>query len=490
MTVKCCPLGPKPQIEDGNGNPAVGYTLGFFAAGSSTPQNTYTDAGGLSANANPLTLNSLGQPTNEIWFTSGLTYKAILKDASGVVVWTIDNLSGINDTTSSQDEWVPFAGTPTFVSATSFTVAGDQTGTLQVGRRTKTTNTGGTIYSSITASVFGVVTTVTVVNDSGVIDSGLSALSYGLLSATNPTVPSTKIEQKTQTVVSATTTDLTAVASRSIIISGTTTITGITLGDGQMRFVEFSGALTLTNGASLILPGGANITTAAGDTAIFRGEASSVVRCIGFQKAIALNGKQPTRTVLTTGTGATYTTPLGATRLNVRMVGGGGGGSAVTTNAGSPGTSTTFGTLTAAFGAGGLVGTNGGGGGAGTGGDINIAGQGGGGSSASSTANVGYAGGFGGNSVFGGGGAAGGYSQGAGSAAATNSGSGGQGGNGGSSTGNGSGGGAGGYVEKLIVAPLSTYTYTVGAGGNGGAAGAAAGGNGAAGIIIVDESYN
>lgn len=285
MTVKCSPFGPKPQFEDGNGNPAVGYTLGFFAAGSSTPQNTYTDAGGLSANANPLTLNSLGQPTNEIWFTSGLTYKAILKDASGVVVWTIDNLSGINDTTSSQDEWVAFTGTPTFVSTTSFTLTGDQTGTFQVGRRVKTTNTGGTIYSSITASVFGVVTTVTVVNDSSVLDAGLSAVSYGLLSATNPTVPNTKVEQKTQTVVSATTTDLTAVASRSIIISGTTTITGITLGDGQMRFVEFSGALILTNGASLILPGAANITTAAGDTAVLRGESSGVVRCISFQRA-------------------------------------------------------------------------------------------------------------------------------------------------------------------------------------------------------------
>ena len=49
----------------------------------------------------------------------------------------------------------------------------------------------------------------------------------------------------------------------------------------------FDGALTLTNGASLVLPGVANIVTAAGDAAIFRGEASGLVRCIGYTKAAA-----------------------------------------------------------------------------------------------------------------------------------------------------------------------------------------------------------
>lgn len=35
--------------------------------------------------------------------------------------------------------------------------------------------------------------------------------------------------------------------------------------------------------------------------------------------------KQPTQTVLNSGTGATYTTPAGATRLRVRMVASGSG---------------------------------------------------------------------------------------------------------------------------------------------------------------------
>ena len=53
-------------------------------------------------------------------------------------------------------------------------------------------------------------------------------------------------------------------------ITGTTTITSLAataIPANPIYFLRFTGALTLTNGASLILPGGANITTAAGDCA-------------------------------------------------------------------------------------------------------------------------------------------------------------------------------------------------------------------------------
>jgi hypothetical protein len=71
------------------------------------------------------------------------------------------------------------------------------------------------------------------------------------------------------TVASAATTDIGAAASYAVKITGTTTITSFGT-DGQgFRFIRFTGALTLThNASSLILPGGANITTAAGDTCI------------------------------------------------------------------------------------------------------------------------------------------------------------------------------------------------------------------------------
>lgn len=83
-------------------------------------------------------------------------------------------------------------------------------------------------------------------------------------------------------VASAGTINLDTATGDVVDVTGTTTITAITLSNGIERTVRFTGALTLTNGASLVLPSGANITTAAGDFAIFRGYASSAVRCVGY----------------------------------------------------------------------------------------------------------------------------------------------------------------------------------------------------------------
>lgn len=210
---------------------------------------------------------------------------------------------------------------------------------------------------------------------------------------------------------------------------------------------------------------------------------------------IALTGpltKEPTRTVLTTGSG-TYTTPTGATRLNVRMPGGGGGGGAQATNSGTGGGNTTFGTalLVANGGWGGAAaGGIGGAGGTATGGDINITGGSGQAGIQDSAANVGAHGGSGAAGPFGGAGGGGVINNG-GFAGSPNSGSGGGGGGGtGAGANSGAGGGAGGYCEKLIVTPLATYAYAVGAGGAGGAAGVQAGGAGGSGLIIIDEFYN
>ena len=91
----------------------------------------------------------------------------------------------------------------------------------------------------------------------------------------------------TQTIASAATTDIGAATSNSVIVSGTTTITALgTIAAGAERVVQFSGALTLThNATSLILPGGANINTAAGDVAYFVSLGAGNWRCTGYQKA-------------------------------------------------------------------------------------------------------------------------------------------------------------------------------------------------------------
>jgi len=88
-------------------------------------------------------------------------------------------------------------------------------------------------------------------------------------------------------IASATTTDIGAATGNFIDVTGTVTITGLgTVQAGTLRLVTFTGILILThNATSLILPGAANITTAAGDTAIFVSLGSGNWRAISFSKA-------------------------------------------------------------------------------------------------------------------------------------------------------------------------------------------------------------
>lgn len=89
------------------------------------------------------------------------------------------------------------------------------------------------------------------------------------------------------TIASATTTDLGSKESQYLTVSGTTTITSLgTISAGIAKYVTFSGALTLThNATSLILPGAANITIAAGDTARFLSLGSGNWKCLSFNPA-------------------------------------------------------------------------------------------------------------------------------------------------------------------------------------------------------------
>ena len=335
MAVNPSVFGPCPQFETTTGVPAVGTQLFFYVAGStSTKQNTYTDSTGAVANPNPIILNSLGQPTNEIWWTNGMSYKVVWAPATDTdpptnPIRTWDNLRGINDTTlaATQSEWVLSPLTPTFVSSTSFTLTGNQTATFNVGRRLQTTNTGGTVYSTIKTSVFTTVTTVTVVNTLGVLDSGLSAVSYGILSNLNTSEPAGVFEATRIDVASAATTDLTALApsSRNINITGTTTITAFTIASGQLYFVRFNAALTLTNNGSIVTQTGANITTAAGDTCVIRATADNVVEVLFYSFGVARSWQVQRYTPVATTSGTSIdpfsgvTIPTWAKRITLTL---------------------------------------------------------------------------------------------------------------------------------------------------------------------------
>ena len=70
----------------------AGYKLNFYAAGTTTRQDTYSDIEYATANENPVVADSDGR-FPDIWMVG--SYKVILTDADGVQIWSADNVSGV-----------------------------------------------------------------------------------------------------------------------------------------------------------------------------------------------------------------------------------------------------------------------------------------------------------------------------------------------------------------------------------------------------------
>lgn len=179
------------QVVDAVGDPASGWKIYTYAAGSSTPLATYTDATGNVAQSNPIVINALGFPTNgQIWLQDGLAYKLVLTDANDVVQKTQDNITGVNDTGVTANQWQASGQTPTYVNANTFTLSGDQTGDFHPGRRLQFQTTAGIVYGTILTSAYTSLTTVTMAMDGATaLDSGLSAVNVSLLRADHLAVP-------------------------------------------------------------------------------------------------------------------------------------------------------------------------------------------------------------------------------------------------------------------------------------------------------------
>jgi hypothetical protein len=92
-------LGPAPKAQfiTASGEPIVGGKVYTYAAGTTTPLQTYTDSSATSANANPVILDARGEAS--IWFGPN-PYKIKLTDSVDVEIWTVDNVSGIIGATS------------------------------------------------------------------------------------------------------------------------------------------------------------------------------------------------------------------------------------------------------------------------------------------------------------------------------------------------------------------------------------------------------
>ena len=243
---------PVLQFFNNSGLPNVNGTVLTQVGGVNYA--TYQDAAGTTALPNPIPLNSRGEVSNasgissELWLVQGVTYTFTLFNASGNQIGQYPNISGGLDSGTGGS----LSGTNAFTGSNSF--IDSNLSILNNADNTKVIKFLGSGLPTGTTAILNVAAANVV---EGVLGSSI---------ASAPTL-----------VLDTATGDYSHV-------TGTTAVTAITLAPGRCRTVVFDAALTLTNGALLILPGAANIVTAAGDTAIFRGEAAGV-RCVAYTRA-------------------------------------------------------------------------------------------------------------------------------------------------------------------------------------------------------------
>jgi hypothetical protein len=81
-------FNPNEQFCDSAGLPYAGGTLDFYASGTSTRLNTYSDSALSIANTNPVVLDSAGRAGSV--FLQNLAYKVTLSDVNNNLIWTED----------------------------------------------------------------------------------------------------------------------------------------------------------------------------------------------------------------------------------------------------------------------------------------------------------------------------------------------------------------------------------------------------------------
>lgn len=84
---------PKFSMIDSNGDPAAGYKIHTYVAGTTTNKATYTDNAQSATNTNPVILDSRGEA--DIWWSG--SYKVVVKDSDDVTIYTVDNYGAGED---------------------------------------------------------------------------------------------------------------------------------------------------------------------------------------------------------------------------------------------------------------------------------------------------------------------------------------------------------------------------------------------------------
>lgn len=192
MAVNLSPVfGVAGQLFDNNGNPLAGGKIFTYAAGTTTPATTYTNASGSVAHSNPIVLDGAGRvPSGEIWLTDGVNYKFVVQDSANNLIGTYDNLTGINSNfvafTNEQEIQTATAGQTVFTLTTmqyqpgtnSLSVFVDGVNQYGPGAQYAYVETSSTVVTFVTGLHVGasVKFTTSQLNSSGAVDA--SQVSY------------------------------------------------------------------------------------------------------------------------------------------------------------------------------------------------------------------------------------------------------------------------------------------------------------------------
>jgi hypothetical protein len=247
---------PKAQFFDASGNPLVGGKVYTYAAGTTTPLETYTSALATTANTNPVILDSRGECN--LWFSTASSYKVVLESATNVLQWTVDNIATYGTLASQNSNNVAITGgTITGVTITGVTITGNISGNA------------GTVTNGVYLDAVQTLTNKTI---TGLASASTVKDSLG----TDYTIGYRSIPQSLNTTAAAS--DI----GKHLFVSATTTIpSGVFVAGNEFLVVNSSGStITLTQGAGTTLRLGGTATTGSRTIAAF-GVAS--VLCVGTE---------------------------------------------------------------------------------------------------------------------------------------------------------------------------------------------------------------
>lgn len=83
------------QFLDTDGTPLASGLLYTYDTGTTTPRTSYEDQAGASPNTNPIVLDAAGRCN--LWLTSGVEYRLVLKRSDASTVFTRDDVMGAQE---------------------------------------------------------------------------------------------------------------------------------------------------------------------------------------------------------------------------------------------------------------------------------------------------------------------------------------------------------------------------------------------------------